>query len=271
MIGTPPALTITRPMATWSNDSRRPMPMRLVRSLTLLTVLVFSAAGVHAAGTPLWRSLSKAAPRANPQVLRLAVAAMRCAVAHGMPSSQRLAVIDYSLASTRRRMWIFDLKDRRLLMRELVAHGRNSGGNFATHFSDRPGSLESSLGLYRTLGTYMGDNGYSLRLEGLDSGFNNNAFSRAIVIHGAPYVSEAFAHREGRIGRSWGCPAVSEGIAHRVINSLKGGQFVFAYYPEQRWLADSTLLHCAGAADKRIAARERESTPATRAAMGAAP
>ena len=180
---------------------------------------------------------------------------MRCAVSSGMPGSRRLAVIDYSLPSTRRHLWIFDLADQRLLMRELVAHGRNSVGNFAKHFSDRLGSLESSLGLYRTLGTYRGDNGYSLRLQGLDEGFNNNALQRAIVIHGAPYVSEAFAQREGRLGRSWGCPAVSKRVARRVINSLKGGQFVFAYYPDQHWLSDSDLLHCA-AARRSVAAIE---------------
>lgn len=206
--------------------------------------LVQPASAASAAGPSLWRKLALAAPTANPQVLRLAVAAMRCAVGSGMPSAQRLAVIDYSLPSTRRRLWIFELDGPRLLMRELVAHGRNSGGNFAKHFSDRQGSLESSLGLYRTLHTYQGDNGYSLRLQGLDDGFNNNALQRAIVIHGASYVSAAFAQREGRIGRSWGCPAVSKRVVQRVINALKGGQFVFAYYPDPRWLSDSDLLHC---------------------------
>ena len=221
----------------------------------LLAVPVLPASAASTTGPSLWRTLAQAAPTANPQVLRLAVAAMHCAVSSGMPGAQRLAVIDYSLPSTRRRLWIFDLADQRLLMRELVAHGRNSGGNFAKHFSDRLGSLESSLGLYRTLGTYQGDNGYSLRLQGLDEGFNNNALQRAIVIHGAPYVSEAFAQREGRLGRSWGCPAVSRRVAQRVINSLKGGQYVFAYYPDQHWLSDSDLLHCA-AARRSVAAIE---------------
>lgn len=230
----------------------------LTRAIALfVATLVLPASAASAAGSSLWRSLAQAAPAANPQVLRLAVAAMHCAVTSGIPSSQRLAVIDYSLPSTRRRLWIFDLADQRLLMRELVAHGRNSGGNFAMHFSDRLGSLESSLGLYRTLGTYRGDNGYSLRLQGIDEGFNNNALARAIVIHGAPYVSEAFAQREGRIGRSWGCPAVSKRVAQRVINSLKGGQFVFAYYPDQRWLSDSGLLHCT-AARRSVAAIEAD-------------
>ncbi|MHB8310909.1 MAG: murein L,D-transpeptidase catalytic domain family protein [Metallibacterium sp.] len=223
----------------------------------LVAALVLPASAASAAGSSLWRSLAQAAPTANPQVLRLAVAAMHCAVSSGMPGAQRLAVIDYSLPSTRRRLWIFNLADPRLLMRELVAHGRNSGNNFAKHFSDRLGSLESSLGLYRTLGTYQGDNGYSLRLQGLDEGFNNNALQRAIVIHGAPYVSEAFAQREGRLGRSWGCPAVSKRVAPRVINALKGGQFVFAYYPNQRWLSDSDLLHCA-AARRSVAAIEAD-------------
>lgn len=211
----------------------------------LLAVLAVAATQARAEGAAVpWRTLAAEAPGANPQAIRLALDALRCAATRGVPSPRRLGVIDYALPSTRRRLWIFDLRTRRLLMRERVAHGRNSGGNEATRFSNRDGSLESSLGLYRTLGTYQGDNGYSLRLQGLDPGFNDNALERAIVIHGASYVSKAFAQREGRIGRSWGCPAVSTRVATRVINSLKDGQMVFAFYPERSWLDHSRLLHC---------------------------
>ncbi|MDE2148719.1 MAG: murein L,D-transpeptidase catalytic domain family protein [Gammaproteobacteria bacterium] len=230
--------------------------MLLARAVVASALLSFLAAA-SAAETSVWSSLAQAAPRANPQMLRLAVEAMHCAVAHGTPDSSRLAVIDYSLPSTSKRLWVFDLQTRRLLFRERVAHGRNSGGNFARYFSDQSGSLASSLGLYRTLGTYSGHNGYSLRLEGLDDGFNDRALERAIVIHGAPYVSEEFARREGRIGRSWGCPAVRMGIARRLIDALKGGQFVFAYYPDPRWLSDSTSLRCdvAGRSRREVSLR----------------
>ena len=193
---------------------------------------------------PSWRSLVQAAPSANPVAIQLALDALQCAAEHGMAPAQRLAVIDYSRPSTQRRLWIFDLRGPRLLINELVAHGRNSGGDLATRFSNSDGSLESSLGLYRTLGTYQGDNGYSLRLQGLDTGFNDHALARAVVIHGARYVSQRFAQREGRIGRSWGCPAVNTRVAGRVIDSLKDGQMVFSYYPDPHWLDGSHLLNC---------------------------
>ena len=222
---------------------------RISALLPLIAFFVLGAAGAlsayaGASDLPSWRSLMRAAPAANPLAIRLALDAMRCAAVHGMSPPRRLAVIDYSRPSTQRRLWIFDLQGPRLLMSERVAHGRNSGGDLATRFSNSDGSLESSLGLYQALGTYQGDNGYSLRLQGLDPGFNDHALARAIVIHGARYVSRRFAQREGRIGRSWGCPAVSTRVAGRVIDSLKNGQMVFSYYPDPRWLDDSHLLNC---------------------------
>jgi L,D-transpeptidase catalytic domain len=202
--------------------------------------LPFAAQGAQ----PLAASLAAAAPAANPQVIGLAVAAADCAVAHGMEPSARLAVIDYSLPSTQPRLWVFDLSRRKLLYQELVAHGRNSGANYASSFSNAPGSLQSSLGLFRTLDTYSGQNGYSLRMNGLEPGVNDRALERAIVMHGAPYVSPDLSRTQGRIGRSWGCPALRTGIARQVIDTLKGGQFVFSYYPDSRWLASSRYLHC---------------------------
>lgn len=188
--------------------------------------------------------LAAQAPDANPEVLRLAQEAMSCAIADGMPSSERLAVIDYSRPSTSPRLWVFDLKKRRLLFHELVAHGKNSGDNLTTYFSNDDGSLATSLGLFRTQETYQGENGYSLRMDGLEPGFNDHARERAIVMHGAAYVSADTAAKLGRLGRSWGCPAVRTGIAKRLINTLKGGQFVFSYYPDQKWLSASRYLNC---------------------------
>lgn len=214
-------------------------------ALAVLSSLLSPLATV-AASSSLPEALHHAAPAADPKVLGLAVEATQCAVERGSPSSQRLAVIDYSRPSTEARLWVFDLTTRQLLYQELVAHGRNSGDNQARSFSNVEGSLESSIGLFRTLEPYQGHNGYSLRMEGLEPGTNDHALQRALVIHGASYVSYAAARSQGRIGRSWGCPAVPLAVAPKLIDVLKGGQYVFAYYPDHRWLSTSPYLHCSG-------------------------
>lgn len=214
------------------------------RFVLLYLLIVQAIAGTAAHADILTDQLHRVAPQIDRRVLELAVNAMQCATANGMSQSQRLAVIDYSLPSTEPRLWVFDLRQRKLLYRELVAHGRNTGENYARDFSNVVGSLKSSIGLFRTLDTYQGSNGYSLRMEGLDAGFNDKALERAIVMHGAPYVNENLARKQGRVGRSWGCPAVRAGVARRMIDALKGGQFVFSYYPDPRWLASSRYLSC---------------------------
>lgn len=186
------------------------------------------------------------APGLDTNVLSLALAAGDCAARRGLVGQpRRLAVIDYSLPSSQRRLWVFDLANRQLLYTELVAHGRGSGEARATLFSNDDGSYRSSLGLFATAETYVGGNGYSLRMDGLEPGFNDRARERAIVMHGAWYVDPALASRTGRLGRSQGCPAVRPQVAHQLIDTLKGGQLVFAYYPDADWLRHSTLLHCA--------------------------
>jgi hypothetical protein len=176
-------------------------------------------------------------------VVDLALRASSCAVRTGLvraPST--LTLIDYSRRSVDRRLWVFDLATGRVLHRELVAHGRGTGGDRATAFSNVPDSHQSSLGLFVTGETYVGQNGYSLRLDGVDLGFNDRAHERAIVMHGAPYVSDDFARRAGRLGRSWGCPALDDAVARSVIDRIKGGNLVFAYYPDETWLHGSRLL-----------------------------
>ena len=194
-------------------------------------------------GAPtLLAALSAAAPAADPAVLALALRARSCA--SDAAATMRLAVIDYSRPSTQQRLWVFDLRQPRLLYSEYVAHGRNSGENFATQFSNSEGSLQSSLGLFRTAETYEGDNGYSMRMDGLEPGFNDRARERALVMHGAWYVDPLLALKQGRIGRSLGCPALRPQVAHALIDSLKQGQLLFAYYPDRAWLAHSRLLGC---------------------------
>lgn len=179
----------------------------------------------------------------HPHVFELALSAAACAVRSGsIDDLVTLTVIDYSKPSTEKRLWVFDLRARALRFEELVAHGTGSGGNIATTFSNEPDTHQSSLGLFRTEGSYVGKNGYSLRLHGLDSGFNDRAYERAIVMHGAPYVSEAVAREQGRLGRSWGCPALRSGIAREVIDTVKGSGLIFAYYPDERWLESSRYL-----------------------------
>ena len=218
---------------------------RFFRHSACLVLPLACASGVAAAGEPsLLTALSELAPTANSQVIGLALAATECASGQGQPQSDRLAVIDYSRPSTEPRLWVFDLTQRKLLYHELVAHGRNTGENLATEFSNTPESWQSSLGLFRTLGTYIGRNGYSLRMEGLEPGINDRALTRTLVIHGAAYVDPALARLQGRIGRSLGCPAVRNAIARPLIDTLKDGQYVFSYYPEEGWLNASRYLNC---------------------------
>lgn len=188
--------------------------------------------------------LAKAAPSLNSAVLGRAVAAMDCAVKHGSEPAARLAVIDFSLPSSEPRLWIFDLGTHALLLEDLVAHGKGSGDNYAKAFSNVEGSNQSSLGLFRTQESYIGHNGYSLRLDGLEEGINDQARNRAIVIHAADYVDDSWVEDYGRIGRSEGCPAVRPEVAKMVVDKLKGGQFMFSYYPDEHWLATSEFLHC---------------------------
>src|SRR4030095_15658348 len=177
-------------------------------------------------------------------VLTLALGAVACGLASGdIETPPTLTLIDYSLPSTTPRLWVFDLHSGKLLFNELVAHGRNSGDNMATRFSDVMESRETSLGLFRTADTYVGHNGYSLRLDGLEPGFNGNARDRAIVMHGAPYVDAAVAKANGRLGRSWGCPALREAVARQVIDTVRGDGVIFSYYPDPRWLKTSTVIN----------------------------
>ena len=177
-------------------------------------------------------------------VLRLALNAAACARNIGAVANDRLlTVIDYSKASTEPRLWVLDLAREEVLFEELVAHGRGSGENFATRFSNAEGSHQTSLGLFRTADTYVGSNGYSLRLDGLEAGVNDRARDRAIVMHGAPYVSEFNLRTVGRLGRSHGCPALRPAIARTVIDTIKQGSLVFAYYPDKQWLRGSRFLN----------------------------
>lgn len=176
-------------------------------------------------------------------VFALALESAERAVDRGEAQASTLTVIDFSRPSTERRMWVIDLRTRELLFEEHVAHGRNSGHNVPTAFSNEEGSYKSSLGLFRAAEGYYGKHGYSLRLDGLEKGINDRARERAIVVHGADYVNPAVAKKQGRLGRSLGCPAVRPAITRQLIDAVKDGGLFFAYYPDPAWLNASTYLN----------------------------
>ncbi len=142
-----------------------------------------------------------------------------------------ISIIDFSQPSNRKRLFVLDLKNYQVLFNTLVAHGRNTGREWASYFSNQGSSYMSSPGFYITRETYEGHNGYSLKLEGLERGINDNAYSRGIVVHGAQYVSQDLANAQGYIGRSQGCPAVPVQASKSIINTIKGGTCLFIYHP----------------------------------------
>ncbi|HLU80720.1 MAG TPA: murein L,D-transpeptidase catalytic domain family protein [Flavobacteriaceae bacterium] len=161
----------------------------------------------------------------------------------GKLKNKILTIVDFSLASTEKRMWVLDMNDYSVLFNTVVAHGRGTGGNFAKNFSNVANSHKSSLGFYLTAETYIGKHGLSLRMDGLEKDINDNARSRYIVIHGADYATPGFAKRIGRLGRSYGCPSVPPKFSKKIINTIKEKSVFFIYYPSQKYLETSTFLN----------------------------
>jgi len=153
-----------------------------------------------------------------------------------------LTIADLSQASVNKRLYIIDLVKGNVLFNTWVSHGKNTGDLHARNFSNVPGSLQSSLGFFVTGSTYTGKHGRSLHLYGMEPGFNDKALERAIVIHGAEYVSDRFIKSNGRLGRSYGCPAVASNLADPIINTIQDGTGFFIYYPDQQYLRSSKLL-----------------------------
>lgn len=199
-------------------------------------------------GTQAWvdeevSKINAQADNINQTVLKFSLNAYLRARQYGLDSKQLLTIVDYTKPSSERRLWVVDLKRARVLFNTWVTHGKNSGTLNATSFSNEPGSLKSSLGVFLTIGTpYVGGNGYSLRLQGLERGINDNAYQRDIVVHGAWYANHNVVNRYGFLGRSWGCLAVDEETVHPLINTIKDNTLVFVYYPERSWLNHSSFL-----------------------------
>lgn len=153
-----------------------------------------------------------------------------------------ITLIDFTKPSTEERLYVLDIRHKKLLFSSLVSHGKNSGGNYATSFSNKVNSYKSSLGFFVTENTYQGKNGYSLVLNGLEKGINDQAKERAIVVHGANYCSPSVAASAGRLGRSFGCPALPQSLAKPIINTIKNGTLLYIYANDKDYLSQSTIL-----------------------------
>ena len=188
--------------------------------------------------------LQAEAPMLNIAVINKVLTSLTCARAHHIEHNKILTIIDYSLPSSEKRLWVFDLEAQKLLFHTYVSHGLNSGVLSTTYFSNKNNSKASSMGVFRTQKAYQGRHGLSLQLDGLDRGFNDNASSRAVVMHGGWYVEEKFIKKYGRAGRSWGCPAVPDNLTDSIINTIKNESLFVVYYPSDTWFVTSKFQTC---------------------------
>lgn len=174
--------------------------------------------------------------------LQLAQQAYLCQQKLGRIKNPHLTIVDFTKPSIRKRMWVLNMKNHKVDFVTLVSHGQASGDLYATHFSNRFNSHESSRGLFITENTYSGKFGYSMRLEGLEKGINDNAFDRDIVVHGSPYVNTTFIKKFHRIGRTWGCIGLNNHLSRRVIDTISNGSLLFVYSQQER--QDKNLKRC---------------------------
>lgn len=190
-----------------------------------------------------YNGIFEAEPTLNKKVFNYALKGYFYLLNQGnLQKKDTLTIIDYSLSSNQKRLWVLDLRNLKVLFHELVAHGRNSGNEYARKFSNTTNSFQSSLGFFLTGDIYTGKHETSLRLFGVENKFNSKAFERGIVIHGADYVSESFIRNNQRLGRSQGCPAVSEHVINHLARTISNGACVFAYYPHKSYLKNSNVL-----------------------------
>lgn len=180
----------------------------------------------------------------NAEVINKVVTTLNCAKKYHVKHQPILTVIDYSLPSNQKRLWIFDLDKGKLLYNTYVGHGITSGGLLTEYFSNRNNSKASSIGVYLTEKAYVGREGMSMHLNGIDGKFNNNAANRYIVMHGGWYMDDNFIKKYGRSGRSWGCPALPSNLTSEIINTIKDGSLLVMYYPSERWFQESRFLNC---------------------------
>ena len=215
----------------------------LVKSNTIVTDAVAEEAAIEAESSLIYDSLQLDDLGLNRSAMKYAFKGFKTLVKKGLVANDNiLTVCDFSQPSSKKRMYIIDVKNYEVLVNTYVAHGKNSGLQSASQFSNIHESLQSSLGFYVTKSTYFGKHGLSLRLDGKDKGYNDQAESRAIVVHGAEYIGD---HRLGAayMGRSFGCPAVPQHQAAKVINLIKDGTTLFIYHPSASYLHGSRILN----------------------------
>jgi len=179
------------------------------------------------------------------EVFFKAIQAFKSAHKQGQMKYSVVSIADFTLHSSKKRLWTIDLKTKTVLFHTVVSHGKGSDTDHdgkLNSVSNVPQSKQSSVGLYKTAETYTGKHGYSLKMDGLEKGFNDNARERAIVIHGAEYARDSFVRKHGKTGRSFGCPAVSDSISEEFINTVKGGTLYWIYVDDNAWLAKSNFL-----------------------------
>ncbi len=225
----------------------------MTRRLIILILLVILSMGFVASKTvsantiknivskqaPMIKKIEQHYPQLNHAAFMAGVRAYDHLRVKGRDPQQLLTIVNFDKPSNVKRLWVINMRKGHVLYHTYVAHGQNSGLNVAKYFSNVPGSHESSIGVYLTGQPYYGVDGYSMRLHGLDKGFNSNVFKRHIVMHPARYVSQQFIKRYGRIGRTYGCFGLSQKIASKIIHAIKQGTVMVAYYPNKNWLAHS--------------------------------
>ncbi len=233
-----------------ARPSRRVTPPRAAAWAVAASFLAVSWAHAEpAAGARLERlvdAIHSQAPNIAIKAIVTAIDAYTQVRRQHLTDKPLVTIIDYSLPSNERRLAVADVQTGKVLFYTYVAHGKGSGVTYATHFSNDPGTDASSLGVFLTGDTYYGKHGYSLRLRGLDPQFNGAAYSRDIVVHSAWYVSRTFAADHGRMGRSWGCFALSRSVEGAIVKRIQGSTVLVGYYPDPKWLHSSPFLNASG-------------------------
>lgn len=219
-----------KPMTVTENNDPKLLAANAKASLELKVKNLYNSLDVKSFSMPKLESFSKALEGYYQLKER------------GIVQKDILTIVDFSLSSTQKRLWVIDMATNTVLLQSVVSHGRNSGEEFATSFSNESNSYKSSLGFYTTGETYNGKHGLSLKLDGLEYGINSNARNRAVVMHGADYAAESIIKQQGRLGRSQGCPAVPYEIHKEIINLIKDKSCLFIYHPSRTYEKQSKLV-----------------------------
>lgn len=226
----------------YSDKGKNPETTEVIISTSAYEARAGVAATLEAAAGALYERLGLAKLGLSRQALQYAYKGYAQLAASGAVRNNTLTVVDFSQSSRKKRMYIIDMDREQVVLNTYVAHGKNSGLDYATRFSNKLSSLKSSLGFYITKSAYVGEHGLSLRLDGQERGYNDKAMERAVVVHGANYIGEG-RKRSAYMGRSFGCPAVPAPQAKRVINLIKEGSVLFVYHPSNGYLHGSKLLN----------------------------